>query len=94
MRIVTDNTFIINRKKILYDQRYSMSRLAIEIGVTPQAVSQSVNGNTQSLKMHRSICKKLGLSLVEFWPELYGDQSTESAENIVHHDVGDLSQRF
>ena len=73
MKIVTDNPFIINRKKILYDQRYSMRRLAIEIGVTAQAVAQSINGKTQSLKMHRTICNKLGVSLVNFWPELYGE---------------------
>jgi DNA-binding Xre family transcriptional regulator len=93
MRIVTNNPFIINRKKILYDQRYTMSRLAIEIGVTPQAVIMSINGKTQSLKLHRAICNKLGVSLVSFWPELYGDQPTESAENIVTHDVGALSTR-
>lgn len=93
MKSVTDNHFIINRKKILYDQRYSMSRLAVEIGVTPQGVSQSVNGTTQSLKMHRAICKKLGLSLAEFWPEIYGDQHSESVENIVSHDVDVLSSR-
>jgi len=94
MKIVTDNPFIINRKKILYDQRYSMRRLAIEIGVTAQAVAQSINGKTQSLKMHRTICNKLGVSLVNFWPELYGEEIVPpDMENITSLVVGALSDR-
>lgn len=93
MRIVTDNPHIINRKKILWDQRYTMSRLALEIGVTPQAVIMSINRKTQSLKLHRAICNKLGLSLIAFWPDVYGDQPAGSAENIVSNDIGAINTR-
>ena len=94
MKILNQNQHIINRKKILYDQRYTMSRLARDLGLTPTTVCNSIKGKSESTKTNRLIANKLGVTLVAFWPELYGDQSTESAENIVHHDVGDLSQRF
>ena len=73
MKTLNENKFLVNRKKILYDQRYTMSRLARDLGVTPTAICQSIKGRTQSLRMHRLIANKLGISLVEFWPELYGE---------------------
>jgi lambda repressor-like predicted transcriptional regulator len=86
MKTLNHNEFLINRKKMLYDRRYSMSRLAIDLGVTPQAVIAAVHAKTKSYTMHKKIVDKLGVSLVEFWPELYG-------EDIVHQDVDHLTVR-
>lgn len=86
MKTLNENKYLINRKNILYDQRYTMSRLARDLGVTPTAICQSIKGRTQSLRMHRLIANKLGVSLVEFWPELYGDP-------IIHQDVDHLTIR-
>lgn len=83
---VKENQYIINRKNTLHAQRYSMRRLASELGVTGQAVNYAINGITTSLKLHRAICTKLGVSLVDFWPELYG-------EPIEHQDVDHLTIR-
>lgn len=83
---VKENQYIINRKNTLYAQRYSMRRLASELGVTGQAVCYAISGTTTSLKLHRAICAKLGVSLVEFWPELYG-------EVIEHQDVDHITVR-
>gem|GEM_PF-2929440 len=94
MKSINQNPYYINRKKILYDMRYTCARLARDISLTPTTVGKSIKGKSESLRTNRLIANKLGVSLVTFWPELYGDQTTEPAENIVHHDVGDLSQRF
>lgn len=58
-----------------------MSRLARDLGVTPAAIGQSINGKVQSLRMHRIIAQKLGVELAEFWPEFYGP-----IKNAVSHD--------
>lgn len=81
MKSLTDNKFFINRKKILYEQRYTMSRLARDIGFTPAAVGKAILGTTQSLKLHRIIATKLDVSLQDFWPEFYGP-----VEKSISHD--------
>lgn len=78
MKSLTPNPFLINRKKILYDQRYTMSRLARDLNLTPTTIGKAIKGINESLKTNRLIANKLGVSLVEFWPELYGD--------VVSHD--------
>lgn len=75
---INENPHIINRKVMLVQKGYSNARLAREIGVTPQALSQAIRGITHSLRIHRAVVTKLGVSLIEFWPELYGD--------VVSHD--------
>lgn len=70
---INESQEIINRKVILVQKGYSNARLAREIGVTPQALSQAIRGITHSLRIHRAVVTKLGVSLVEFWPELYGE---------------------
>lgn len=79
MASVKQNIHIINRKNILYDQRYSIARLAKDIGCSAAAVSLAIRGVTVSLKMHRAITKKLGVTLASFWPELYGETENEEA---------------
>lgn len=86
MKIINQNQHIINRKKILYEQRYTMSRLARDLDLTPTTVGKSIKAECESLKTNRLIANKLGVTLVAFWPELYG-------EEIVHHDVDHLSER-
>lgn len=73
MRSVNQNSYIINRKNILYEKRYSIRRLAKDLGFSAIAVSQAIRCMTCSLKMHRAIANKLGVSLASFWPELYGE---------------------
>lgn len=87
MKTIKQNQNIINRKKVLYDQRYSMNRLAKEIGVTSQALALSIYGETKSYTMHKRIADKLGVKIWMFWPELY-DQ-----EPIVNQEVGELTVR-
>lgn len=69
--MVNENQHIINRKIILYDQRYTNARLAKEIDYTPAAVGLAINGKSKSYKLHRKIADKLGVTLIDFWPELY-----------------------
>lgn len=69
--MINENEHIINRKVILIQKGYNAARMAREIGVTPQALSQAIRGKTHSLRIHRAICEKLDLPLAELWPELY-----------------------
>lgn len=50
-----------------------MSRLARDLGVTPTAICSSINGRTQSVRMYKAIANKLGVSMVEFWPDIFGE---------------------
>ena len=86
MKTLKQNQFIINRKKILYEQRYTMSRLARDLGVTPTAICTSINGTTQSVRMYKMIANKLGVSMIEFWPEIFG-------ETIEHQEPDHLTVR-
>ena len=86
MKKKTQNQFEINRKKILYDQRYTMSRMARDLGVTPTAICSSIKGKTQSVRMYKMIANKLGVSMIEFWPEIFG-------EPIEHQEVDHLTIR-
>lgn len=55
----------------MYDRRYTNKRLAIEIGYTPAAVGLAINGKSTSYRLHKKIADKLGVALIDFWPELY-----------------------
>lgn len=80
--IVNENQNIINRKVIMLQKGYNLPKLAKEVGHTSQAVSQSIQGRSKSLRIHRNIAQILGVSLVEFWPELYGPMP-----KLVSHDA-------
>jgi lambda repressor-like predicted transcriptional regulator len=73
MLSVNQNEHIINRKKILYEQRYSIRRLALDLHLSPIVVSMAIRGMSKSLTTHRAIATRLNVRLVDFWPELYGD---------------------
>lgn len=69
--MVNENQHVVNRKVIFIQKGYNAAKMAREIGVTPQALSQAIRGVTHSLRLHRAICEKLDMPLAEFWPELY-----------------------
>jgi lambda repressor-like predicted transcriptional regulator len=77
---INENKYIINRKCVLLQKQETLRTVAEKIGHTKQAVSLSIEGRSVSLRIHRKICAVLGVSLVEFWPELYG-------EPIIHQEV-------
>ncbi len=79
MQSVNQNEHIINRKKILYEQRYSIRRLALDLNLSPIVVSLAIRGMTKSLNTHRAIATRLNVRLVDFWPELYGEPITTTA---------------
>jgi DNA-binding Xre family transcriptional regulator len=70
---INENKYIINRKCVLLQKQETLRTVAEKIGHTKQAVSLSIEGRSVSLRIHRKICAVLGVSLVEFWPELYGE---------------------
>lgn len=87
---INENKYIINRKCVLLQKQETLRTVAEKIGHTKQAVSLSIEGRSTSLRIHRKICAVLGVSLVDFWPELYGEPTREavadsfrSAENVV-----------
>lgn len=81
---INESPHIINRKCVLLQKKETLGTVAEKIGHTKQAVSLSIEGRSVSLRIHRKICTVLGVSLVEFWPELYGD---ENNVNEVSHDA-------
>lgn len=42
------------------------------LGYTPQAINHAINGGT-TYRINRKIADYLGVTMVSFWPELYGD---------------------
>jgi lambda repressor-like predicted transcriptional regulator len=93
MKSVNENQYIVNRRKILYEQRYTMKRLGLDIGITGTSIDNAITCKVISYKTQKKIADKLGTSIIKFWPELYGDQPAEPAENIVSQDVCALSTR-
>lgn len=82
--MINENQNIINRKVVMLQKGYNLPKLAKEVGHTKQAVSQSIQGRSTSLRIHKTIAGILGVSLVEFWPELYGPVPVV---NTSSHDV-------
>ncbi len=70
--MVNDNQFIINRKVVMLQKGHTLNSLAKNTGHTKQAISMSIQGHSTSLRIHRKIVGILGVTLIEFWPELYG----------------------
>lgn len=69
---INENQHIINRKIIMLQKGHTLGSLAEYVGHTKQAVSQSIQGRSTSLRIHRKIACALGVDLPDFWPELYG----------------------
>lgn len=80
--INNDNPFIIKRKVVMIQKGFNLPRLAKTVGHTKQAVSLSIQGKSTSLRIHKQIADVLGVSLVEYWPELY-----DYHPNQVSHDA-------
>lgn len=56
-------------KRIIKDQGYTYESLGNEIGISPQAVSEIVNGRTKGATARYSLAKALGYEVEDFWPE-------------------------
>lgn len=56
-------------KGLIQEEGHTYRTLADEIGITPQAVSQIVNGKTTSSTARYSLAKALGRDVEELWPE-------------------------
>jgi lambda repressor-like predicted transcriptional regulator len=71
--MINDNQHIINRKVVMIQKGHTLGTLADHVHHTKQAVSQAIQGRSTSLRIHRKIADVLGVALVDFWPELYGE---------------------
>lgn len=71
----------INRKVILVKRETSIRKVAEAIGHSPAAVMFAINRAGQSRRMHEKIAGVLGVTLCEFWPELYGPGDVKISEN-------------
>jgi len=80
--INNNNPYVIQRKVVMIQKGYNLPRLAKTVGHTKQAVSLSIQGKSTSLRIHKQIAEVLGVSLVEYWPELY-----DYHPNPVSHDA-------
>ena len=87
---INNNQHIINRKVVMIQKGHSLNTLAEGVGHTKQAVSQAIQGRSTSLRIHRAIAAILGVRLVDFWPELYGD--VEQVKNFHDATVNDQDQ--
>lgn len=56
-------------KRIIKEQGYTYESLGNEIGISPQAVSEIVNGRTKGATARYSLAKALGREVEDLWPE-------------------------
>lgn len=56
-------------KRIIKEQGYTYESLGNEIGISPQAVSEIVNGRTKGATARYSLAKALGYEVEDLWPE-------------------------
>lgn len=56
-------------KQLLRQRGLTYEAIGREIGITPQAVSEIVNGRTTSATARYSLAKALGLEVRDLWPE-------------------------
>lgn len=70
-------THITQRKVVLLRKGLSMRSLAKKVGCCAAAVCFAINKCQQSRSLHEKIAGELGVTLQEFWPELYGDKCEE-----------------
>lgn len=56
-------------KEIIGRKGHTYVSLAEEIGITPQAVSEIVNGRTKGSTARYALAKALGLEVRDLWPE-------------------------
>lgn len=98
--MLTTKQHKINRKVKLAQADISQQEIANRLTaldpdhpVSRQAINNELRGEYRSERLRLGMCDIIGVDKEIFWPEFYGEQSTESAENIVHHDIENLSSR-
>lgn len=65
-------------KRIIREQGYTYESLGNEIGISPQAVSEIVNGRTKGATARYSLAKALGREVEDLWPEAERTRSGSS----------------
>ena len=72
---------ILNRKIVLLRAGLTMRKIAREIGVVPQAITNEVNGRICSRRVRDGICRLTGTTYEEMWPDFHGKRKRKQ-----HHD--------
>jgi lambda repressor-like predicted transcriptional regulator len=75
------NEHVVNRKVSLIKAGHNYTSLSKKTGVTKQCICQAILGNNPSLRICRKIAKILGVSVVDFWPDVFGDVTEVFSEN-------------
>jgi DNA-binding XRE family transcriptional regulator len=57
-------------KALVRERGHTYESLGNEIGITPQAVSEIVNGRTSGATARYAIAKALGVEVSDLWPEV------------------------
>lgn len=63
------NENILNRKIILLRAGLTLVMVGGALGVTPQAITNEVNGRFKSRRIRKGLCELTNTTLDEFWPE-------------------------
>ena len=91
--MLTHNKNIINRKIAMMQHGITLHRLGKMTGYSIGTICKVINNNDQSTKNSRNVHEKiagvLGISLADFWPELYGPDAVSQKINQdnISHDV-------
>lgn len=56
-------------KRIIKREGFTYESLGNEIGISPQAISEIVNGRTKGATARYSVAKALGREVEDLWPE-------------------------
>jgi len=87
--MLTKNENIINRKVTLLQKGFTLAKMAAQIGYSIPTISKAVNNQSKNSRdVHEKMVFVLGVSLAEFWPELYGPDVVNNNGNrkTVSHD--------
>ncbi len=57
-------------KRIIKEHGYTYETLGNEIGISPQAVSEIVNGRTKGATARYALAKALGHEVHDLWPDV------------------------
>lgn len=68
---INRNMYIINRKLTLVKKDISQRKLAINLSIAPQTINKAITTGCTTYRINRRIADYLGVSMAEFWPELY-----------------------
>ncbi|MFP3949161.1 MAG: helix-turn-helix transcriptional regulator [Longimicrobiales bacterium] len=62
-------------KRIIKEHGYTYESLGNEIGISPQAVSEIVNGRTKGATARYSLAKALGHEVEDLWEDARADRT-------------------